>query len=419
MSLGRLDQSHIDLGLVRMIQLMERLGNPHLDFKAIHIAGTNGKGSTAAMIDSILRAEGYRSGLYTSPHLERFSERIKINAEEIADDVLERLSSDVKEAADKSPMIEATYFEFTTAVAFLYFARAGLDMAVIETGLGGRLDATNILKPLVSVITPVAIDHCEYLGDTLEAVAAEKAGIIKPSVPVVFGKQPDEVLAVLEADASGKKSETLRFDCDYRRNSLPEGKFQYKGISIELDGLGLSLVGSHQQDNAAVAIAATECLSGSGLAVAEPAIRQGLMSVFWPGRYEVISKSPDIILDGAHNPAGVGVLTETMEIRYPRKKGVVIAGFMADKDIDGMLERLAPIANVIILTNPGGERGFDPQGKIGYKDTLNKETELIVLPDVEAALSRGRSLIGEAPFMLVTGSLFLIGGVRKRLIGEL
>jgi len=415
-TLDSLDPSHIELGLDRMVLLMERLGNPHLDFKSIHIAGTNGKGSTAAMIDSILRAGGYRTGLYTSPHLERFSERIKAGGEEIADEMLDELSSEVKEAAGRPPIIEATYFEFTSAVAFLYFARAGLDVAVIETGLGGRLDATNVVLPLVSVITPVALDHSEYLGDTLQSVAMEKGGIIKASVSVVIGRQPAEVNSVLEKISAGRKSMTVCFSRDYGLVSRPGRMLDFRDPHFELDRLELSLEGRHQHDNAAVALAVAGQLCERGLPVSESAIRRGLASVFWPGRFEIISASPDIILDGAHNPDGARALAEAVYSRYMGKKGIVIAGFMADKDIGGMLERLAPLADVLILVSPGGERGFDPQAKIGYKDSLKKETGLIVSPDMESALSEGRALVGNRPFILLTGSLSLIGQARRQLM---
>jgi dihydrofolate synthase/folylpolyglutamate synthase len=250
-------------------------------------------------------------------------------------------------------------------------------------------------------------------------VAVEKGGIIKPSVPVVIGRQFAEVDAILEKISVARGSRAVRFDRDYALVSRPGRVLDFRGSRFKLDAIELSLEGAHQHDNAALALATVEELCERGILIGESAIRRGLSSVFWPGRFEIISASPDIILDGAHNPAGVGALTETVERRYPGKKGVVIAGFMADKDIAGMLERLALVADVIIFTNPGGERGFDPQGEMGYKDKLKKETEVLVLPDIESALSEAKALIGEGPFILVTGSLLLIGEVRKRLIDEL
>jgi len=413
--LNSLDPSRIDLGLDRMFQVMERLGNPHLSFKSVHIAGTNGKGSTAAFLSAILTSAGYKTGLYTSPHLERFSERIRIGAEEISDHHLSVLSGEVDEAAENLPAGELTYFEHATALAFLHFAREKVDIAVIETGLGGRLDATNIITPLVSVITPVALDHAEYLGTDINVIAEEKGGIIKAGVPLVIGPQEGAVAPLLEDIATKQRADALVYGRDFESIEGGEDAFHYRGPSGELKGITLPLHGRHQKENAAVALAAVGLLAHQGFDVNRQAERRGLEQTLWPGRFEIVSKGPDIILDGAHNPAGMQRLAGTMEERYCGKKGVVVAGFLADKDVEGMLSLLAPLAHCLILTRPECERAFDPEREMRYKKGLPDNVRCRVVADAGTALEEGRTLMhsSDAPFLLVAGSLYLVGTAKK------
>lgn len=417
MSLDKLDPSHIDLGLERMIQLMERLGNPHLDFKSVHIAGTNGKGSTAALISSVLSKAGYKTGLYTSPHLERFSERIIIDGDEISEGDIDAISDKVKAAARSLPAGEPTYFEFTTAMAFVYFANEDVDIAIIETGLGGRLDATNIISPLVSVITPVALDHAEYLGSTIEEVAAEKGGIIKEGVPIVIGKQDIAATKVLATIAAEKGAKTFLFGSDFILSNSGKDYFDYSGINKSLSSVEISLYGAHQQENASVAMACLEVLAGSGFALSDDVLKKGLKEASWPGRFEVVSTNPEIILDGAHNPSAAKRLAASLKDRFNGDNGILVVGFMADKDINGILAELAPLASTIILTRPSEERAFDPaSGAVEIKKSLN-DCEVAVIPDMKEAIEKGIMLAKEESFIIITGSLYAVGEARTTLKG--
>lgn len=417
MSLDKLDPSHIDLGLERMIQLMERLGNPHLDIKTVHIAGTNGKGSTAALISSVLSTAGHKTGLYTSPHLERFSERIIIDGAEISEGDIDAISDKVKAAVRSLPAGEPTYFEFTTAMAFVYFANEDVDIAIIETGLGGRLDATNIISPLVSVITPVALDHAEYLGSTIEEVAAEKGGIIKEGVPIIIGKQDIAATKVLATIAAEKGAKTFLFGSDFILSNPVEGSFNYSGINKSFSSVEISLYGAHQQENASVALACLEVLAGSGFALSDNVLKKGIKEASWPGRFEVVSTNPEIILDGAHNPSAAKGLTASLKNRFNGDKGIIVAGFMADKDIEGILAELAPLASTIILTRTSEDRAFDPAGGAAEIKKSLKCCEVTVIPDMKEAINKGIMLAKEKSFIIITGSLYAVGEARTILKG--
>lgn len=412
MSLDKIDPSYIDLGLERMLQLMERLGNPHLDIKTVHIAGTNGKGSTAAFISSILSKAGYKTGLYTSPHLERFSERIKISGAEISDDAIDAISDEVKAAGKSLTAGEATYFEFTTAVAFLYFARQGVDMAIIETGLGGRLDATNIISPLVSVITPIALDHMDYLGDTIDEVTAEKGGIIKKGAAVIIGSQEDAALQVLQQIAKDNKGEVFLFGRDFNINNLTAHAFDYCGLKRQIKGIEISMYGDFQKENASLALACIERLTIDGYKVNNDSFMKGIKDAFWPGRFEIISHDPEIILDGAHNPAAAMELTKSLKTRFNGDRGVFVAGFMGDKEIETILAEFAPLASEIILTKPTGDRAFEPSTEAPQLKNSLKDSKVTVIPDIKEAIDKGIMLAKEKSFIIITGSLYVVGEAR-------
>ena len=410
--MDRLDPSHIDLGLERMLQLMERLGNPHLDIKTVHIAGTNGKGSTAAFISSILTRAGYKTGLYTSPHLERFSERIKIDGAEISADAIDAISDEVKAAARSLPAGEATYFEFTTALALVYFARQGVDMAIIETGLGGRLDATNIISPLVSVITPIALDHMDYLGDTIEEVAAEKGGIIKKRTTLIIGSQGNAALKILQQFAKDNKAEVFLFGRDFNIDNLSSDRFDYCGINRQIKGIEISMHGDYQKENASLALACIERLVFDGYKVTDDSLMSGIKDTFWPGRFEILSHDPEIILDGAHNPAAAMELAKSLKTRFNGAKGIFVAGFMGDKDIEAILEEFAPLASSIILTKPTGDRAFEPSAEAPQIKNSLKGSKVTVIPDMKEAIDRGIMLAKEKSFIIITGSLYVVGEAR-------
>ena len=412
MAIDKMDQMQIDLGLERMLQLMERLGNPHRQFKSIHIAGTNGKGSTAVFIASILKEGGYKTGLYTSPHLEKFNERVQISGELIADHEVESISAEIKSAAKGLPAGELTYFELTTALAFLYFARKKVDLAVIEVGLGGRLDATNIISPLLSVITPVALDHADYLGSTLSSVAAEKGGIIKKEVPFIIGRQEKEVEGILRKIGSDKASKVYSLNSDFDFMEAGDGIFDFRGLEGNIKGLQTSLYGRHQMENAALALAAVEVLNRYQYSIDESALREGIKGAFWPGRFEVLSEDPHIILDGAHNPAGARRLAEALNEKFGGDKGVLVAGFMDDKDYCGMLKELSPCASHLILTKPQQERSFDPQMAMEGARKIANHSNVIVIPSMKDAINEGIMLAKDKRFIIITGSLYGVGEAR-------
>lgn len=410
--MDRLDPSHIDLGLERMLQLMERLGNPHLEIKTVHIAGTNGKGSTAAFISSVLTTAGYKTGLYTSPHLERFSERIKINGVEISEDAIDAISDAVKAAGASLPAGEPTYFEFTTAIAFLYFAKEQVDIAIIETGLGGRLDATNIISPFVSIITPISLDHMDYLGDKIEEVAAEKGGIIKDETAVIIAKQEDASLKVLQQIAKDNNAEVFLIGRDFSIGNLSANGFDYCGMKSQIKGIEISMYGDYQKENASLALACIERLAVDGYKVKDNHLLSGIKGTFWPGRFEIISDDPEIILDGAHNPAAAKGLANSLKTRFNGGRGIFVLGFMGDKEIEAMLAEFAPIASGIILTKPAGDRAFDPAAATPEVVNSLPDSKVTVIPDMKEAIDEGIMLAKEKSFIIITGSLYVVGEAR-------
>ncbi|HKW87029.1 MAG TPA: folylpolyglutamate synthase/dihydrofolate synthase family protein, partial [Nitrospiraceae bacterium] len=300
-------QKHgIKLGLETITGMMARLGKPQHRYHTLHIGGTNGKGSTAAMTAAILRAAGYRVGLYTSPHLLDFRERIRVNDDPIPEDCVAELTERLQDTAGVS--LRPTFFEFTTALALQFFADSQVEIAVLEVGMGGRFDATNVVVPLVSAITNVALDHEEYLGHTVAAIAFEKAGIIKRDVPVVAGRLGPEAVGVIARIASEQSVPLFRLNVDFRAERTIRERFQYQGFHWSYANLSSPLDGAHQLDNAACALALLELAAAAGIRVSEESVRVGLRSVSWEGRLEVVDHHPTLLLDGAHNPAAADVV---------------------------------------------------------------------------------------------------------------
>lgn len=325
--LASLEKFGINLGLERITELLKLLGDPQLKLKVIHVTGTNGKGSTCAMIASILKEAGYSVGLYTSPHLVKLNERFKINGRDIGNPDLAAGVKAVRLAADKLTE-KPTVFEVLTAVAFWYFAKKKVDYAVIEVGMGGRLDATNVIYPLVAVITNIELEHTAVLGKTLAKIAVEKAAIIKPGVPVVTAEKKEEVLSV------------LRFQAEKNQSLLVQ-------VGSEGEGFTTSLLGEHQKLNAACAVAAVRL---AGIEADKKTIIAGLKKAVWPGRFQVVSRNPLTILDGAHNPAGIRALVATLRREFPGKKFTFLFGAQQDKDVKTMLPWLRPLAEEVIVT---------------------------------------------------------------------
>ncbi|MFH1335868.1 MAG: folylpolyglutamate synthase/dihydrofolate synthase family protein, partial [Candidatus Zixiibacteriota bacterium] len=337
--LYNLERFGIKLDLTNITALMSHLGNPHMKFPSIHIAGTNGKGSVAAMMHSIFCEAGYKTALYTSPHLVDFRERIKIGQDIIEKDYIFDFVRKLREEIDRNGY---TFFEVTTALAFQYFAEKKVDVAIIETGMGGRLDATNLINPLVSIITSIGLEHTEHLGVTIPQIAGEKAGIIKAGVPTITGVSQPEALDVIKSVCAEKDSELNvvqgKSSFSILESSIFGSKFNFSSESDKYEALELNLAGEHQVLNAAICLNAIQELKHLNWKIDEISIRNGLKRVNWRGRLEVFRREPLILLDVAHNPAGIQTLINTLEKFFPEKKIIFIFGVMEDKDHHSMLK---------------------------------------------------------------------------------
>lgn len=404
-----------DLG--RMVALLDLLGKPHEKYPAIHVAGTKGKGSTAAMIASSLRAEGYRVGLYISPHLKEYTERIQINGQPIGMGELADLVDEIKPSVAKIERL--TTFEITTALGFLYFARQKVDVAVLEVGLGGRLDATNVVTPLVSVITSLSMDHMAVLGNTLEKIAFEKAGIIKPGRPVALSPQREEARQVIEQVALERKSPLYEVGREFmalpKSHSLEGQTFQVWRKGEERYDLSIPLLGQHQVENAATAFAALKIAGEQGLKVSDGAIRRGFATVDWPGRFEIMNREPLLIVDSAHNPDSARRLRQTIDDYLTGRPIVLIFGASEDKDIAGMFVELLPRVNQLIATQSVHPRAMD----VAQLIELAKPYEIparAILPleqAVEEALKIAKQDATGQTVVLAAGSLFIAAAVRE------
>jgi dihydrofolate synthase/folylpolyglutamate synthase len=400
----------IKFGLSSTSNLLERLGNPHKELKAIHIAGTNGKGSTAAMISSILVRAGFQVGLYTSPHLVRFNERFRLNEREIGDGEILELFKRVREVVDERE--PPTFFEMTTAMALSLFAHKQVDWAILEVGMGGRLDATNVIQPRVTIINNVSMDHQEFLGATLTRIAREKAGIIKENVPLITAVRQPAALAIIKTRCWERRAPCFRIGKQIRIRFMGENRFAYSGLGWCFEKLHLPLAGQHQVLNAATALGGLEVLERQGhFRLAEEHIGEGLSRTRWPGRLEWLSRHPPVLLDGAHNYAGMTALRKALQEEYRFRRLFVVLGIMADKDLRGMLLKLASLAEHIILTRPQYERAAEPESLLEAAGEFTGRMEMI--RSVEAAMERAKNLAGPEDLVLVTGSLYFIGEVKE------
>ncbi|TWI77437.1 dihydrofolate synthase/folylpolyglutamate synthase [Desulfobotulus alkaliphilus] len=394
-------------GLEGIQKLLHRMGNPQHHFPAIHVAGTNGKGSTASLAASILQAAGLKTGLYTSPHLVHFGERFRINGKNPSPALLKNLVTSIEEKEDrKNP---ATFFEFTTAMAFLLFAEASADIAVLETGMGGRWDATNVCRPVACIITSIGMDHREFLGNTIRAIAGEKAGIIKPQIPVVTGVTQPEALDVIveKAESCGAPIKIMGRDFDIEKTG--RDLFTYRGINTYTN-LSPGLAGNHQATNMALAIAALESLGEKRIIVPDlpPAIiHKGLADRRWPARIQQLGTEPDVILDGAHNPEAAMALAAYLRERTPEPR-VLVFGVLEDKDAKAMLDILAPLFDRIILTRPDTPRGLDPEKLIPL---LPGTLPFDICSTVPDALERAMHRVKPTGSVCIAGSLYLAGDV--------
>jgi len=398
--------------LDRVEKLLEPLGNPHLDLKVIHVAGTKGKGSTSVMIASILREAGFKVGLYTSPHLVTFRERISINDEMISEkqvcEMVELVRPHVKELRDKEDEIgNISFFDVYTALAMLFFKQEKVDFTVLEVGMGGRLDATNVVNPLVSVITQISYDHMLSLGNTLTAIAGEKAGIIKDNGYVVTSPQEPDAMKVIEETCAEKKARLFEVGKDITYKKIEDNKFDVTGISGAYHNLGVSLLGEHQIINSTTAIGALECLSFHGTNITEESIRKGLAGIKWHARVDVVKRDPVIIIDVAHNAASAKALREAIESNFKYDRLILILGISLHKDIKGMGEYLCPIADDVILTRVSNPRAMKPEEmKVELSDFRE---DFIITQDVKSALAKAQAIAKPNDLICITGSVYLAG----------
>jgi dihydrofolate synthase/folylpolyglutamate synthase len=396
--------------LERIVTLLEAIGSPHMKGRFVHVAGTNGKGSTCAMMASALGTSGYRTGFYSSPHLADPRERIQIDGELISENAWCEAFNAVHTAAEDllaRELIDThpSFFESMTAMAFFAFAKSSLDVVVLETGLGGRLDATNVVDPELSVITPIDFDHEAFLGSSIESIAAEKAGIIKPNRPVVFAEQRPEAFSVLERKALEMVA-PVTLSSFWRIENLELDRFgsRFTLSADEEIAIDCPFPGRHQVENARTAVTALRVFG-----VSAPAIAKGIATAVWPGRLERVANNPDIILDGAHNPAGARALASYIQQFFAHEPIRIVFGAMRDKAVDEVISTLFPLAAEVMVTTPDQPRALNAESLLEVSDHPN----IVVAPTVPDAIR----MIREKPMTtFITGSLFLVGEARRLLI---
>lgn len=401
--------------LARVEKLLVSLNNPHQRFKSIHIAGTKGKGSVAAMSESILRAAGYRTGLYTSPHLHTVRERIQVNGRLIPQETVASLTEQLQPLV--SQVEGLTTFEIITALGFLYFVERGVEFAVLEVGMGGRLDATNVVNSLVDIITSLSYDHTHILGETLPLIAREKAGIIKSKALVVSAPQVPEAMAVIEEVCREKDAELTVIGRDWTwevGEANLEGQWfrvttnEFRVTSYEL---WIPLLGRHQLINATVVVAAIEKLRQRGINISEASVREGLRQVRWPGRLEILGRRPLVVADCAHNADSAGKLKAALEELFTYRHLILIFGASTDKDIEGMMGELFPLAHQVIVTQARHARATD--SCVLHQKALTLRREVMVSDSVDGALSLALETAGPQDLICVTGSIFVVAEARE------
>ncbi|MDY6847357.1 MAG: folylpolyglutamate synthase/dihydrofolate synthase family protein [Chloroflexota bacterium] len=414
--------------LDRMRRFMTLLGDPQKDYDIIHIAGTKGKGSVSALCASVLKSEGYQVGLYTSPHMVRYTERIKINDHEISKMDVVDIIDQIKPVTEKVP--EITTFELMTAMAFLYFSQQKVDYGVFEVGLGGRLDATNIVNPLVAVITSISYDHVKILGDTLSEIAGEKGGIIKENVPVIVAPQKEEARLKLEQIAQERNAPVIQVGRDYLyaadSHSMDSQHFlvwtpdeqPMVDEFIESGGrdlwsplrLQIPLLGFHQVENAATAYAALKTTEKLGLKISQNSYQKGFSSVKWPGRMEVLHNHPTIVLDSAHNRYSALRLRQALDDYFPGLPVIMLFGASEDKDIEGMFQELLPRVRRVITTQSIHPRAIDAGALVELAHRFGRSTQAVV--PIEDAFNVALQEAGDEAVILVTGSVFVVAAIR-------
>mgnify|MGYP000710486613 CR=1 FL=1 len=409
----RLAHNAANYDLRRVEELLSRLGNPHLKARSVHIAGTNGKGSVAAMIASVLTASGYTTGLYTSPHLHTWRERIRVDGELISESELtalvEKLKPEVEVVNQKATYGRLTTFELLTTLAFAHFAAKGADFQVLEVGMGGKFDATNVINPEVGVITSISFDHTDVLGNSLAEITAEKAGIIKAGSAVVTSPQLDAAAWVIEETCLSCGAQLIKVGNDVTWQGLGFSDDQQR---LRVDGrlnsyeLSIPLLGQHQLGNAATAVATLEVLVEKGFNISQNSIVNGLAQVTWPGRLQIISHHPLIVVDGAHNPDAARRLRESLEQYFNFDRAILVIGASDDKDIAGIVSELAPISDKAIATRSHHPRTMAPAAIVAEFAKYGVKTQ--VAADVSSALSEALALAGKRDLICIAGSLFVV-----------
>jgi dihydrofolate synthase/folylpolyglutamate synthase len=400
----------IKLGLERMTAYLDEIGNPHQKYPTIHIAGTNGKGSTAAMIQSILTAAGYRVGMLTSPHLVDFAERMRIGYRDCEASFIVRFVEQNRNLMNKIPV---SFFEITTAMAFQYFAEKEIDIGVIEVGLGGRLDATNVITPVISIITNIDLEHTKTLGDTLEKIAFEKGGIIKRTIPCITASNDRAVRRILREICEKRKS---NFIAVHNENQWLIKNLDLSGSSVEVftrhrkyNNIFINLAGRHQLENALTALTAAEMLNDMGFNINERAVLAGLRNTRWKGRLQMLSRTPLVLADVAHNSSGIAAVRATLSELIPGRKIIVVIGILSDKEYERMLDDISRFADMIVLTRPVTDRAADPED---LAEVIEKKgSNYKVIPMVRDAYRYALAAADENDIVLVTGSHYTVGEV--------
>lgn len=402
------------LGLEEISRVLDRLGNPEKQLKFVHVAGTNGKGSTATLLESCLRKAGYTVGLYTSPHLVRYNERFKVNGEEISDELLASVTERVKVVVDtleKAP----TQFELMTCIGFCCFLEAGCDIVVLEVGLGGRADTTNVIPvPEAAVITRIGLEHTEILGDTLEKITAEKAGIVKAGGTVILGDPTPEVLSVTEEICRRQGAELILSDPAEAKpisRSVEGQKFGWKQYSE----ISLSLLGRHQLQNGCTALATIEALKGKGWNIPDEAVLEGFRTAVWPGRFECVSRNPTVIIDGGHNQQCAEAIADALKEYFPGKKCTFLIGVMADKNFKGIFDALLPLAEKVLAVTPDSPRALKAPRLCEKLEEEYGFVNAVSYDALDDALNALRQEAGAEDLICICGSLYMVGDVRSAL----
>ncbi len=392
-------------GVDRVEKLLGRLGNPEKQFRTIHVVGTNGKGSTSAFLSSILLQAGLTVAQFSSPHLVRFTERFRINGNEYS---AEKLASSLNIVLEAAPE-EATFFEITTALAAFVFSEERIELAVMEAGMGGRSDATAAFAGEMTIITPISLDHTEYLGGTLEDIAMEKGGIIKPGTVVISAEQPDAVHLALEGLSRAGNCTLKTLGNDFSIGWNPDGTLDYRGMHRTVAQFLPGISGRYQSGNVAVALAAAEALETAGIKITPAAFKTGIASAYWPGRMELVPGTPPLLLDGAHNPAGAAALAEALG-EYSYKRLLLVTGVCDDKEIDRIYAPLIPLVDDIYTVTPAVERAMKDKELTHFFHELGIASQ--PCGSVTDGIRAARSRASEADLILVCGSLFVVGEVK-------